>query len=173
MLKEKMQKALNAQINAELWSAYLYKSMAMDAESKALRGVANWFSVQAKEEVDHALILMDYINARGGKVLLAPIDPVQTGWDSALDMFEAGLEHERKVTAMIDNLCNIADELKDRATAATLIWFVEEQIEEEESAMRIIDELKMVEGNKTGLYMIDKELATRTYTPASQLAAGE
>lgn len=169
MLKEKMEKALNAQVNAELWAAYLYQSMAMDAEFKALKGVANWFSVQAKEEVDHAKILMNYINSRGGKVVLTPIEAVDTEWKSALAMFEAALDHEKKVTAMIDNLCEIADSEKDRATAAMLLWFVDEQVEEEESAQAIIDELQMVEGNKAGLYMVDKDLGARTYTQATAL----
>jgi ferritin len=164
MLSQKMQDALNAQINAELWSAYLYLSMSMDASVKGYKGIANWFAIQFKEEQDHAQIFMDYVLARGGQVKLAPIAEVQTEWETPAAMFNDTLTHERKVTAMIDNLCRIADEEKDFATANKLIWFVNEQVEEEENARDILDQLHMVDGSKMGTYMIDRELGTRVYT---------
>jgi len=170
MLSQKMQDALNAQINAELWSAYLYLSMSMDAADKGLKGVANWFAIQFKEEQDHAQIFINYILSRGGRVTLAPIAEVQTEWASPLAMFENTLEHEKKVTAMINNLCLIAEEEKDLATANKLVWFVDEQVEEEENARDIIDQMRIVEGNKFGLYMIDKELGARVYSTPSPLA---
>lgn len=173
MLSEKMQNALNAQINAELWSAYLYLSMSMDASAKGLKGVANWFAIQFKEEQDHAQILINYVNARGGRVLLAAIDAVQTEWSSVLAMYENTLEHEQKVTSLINNLYNLAIEEKDHATRSMLTWFVDEQVEEEESARDLIDQLRMVADDKLGLYMVDKELAARVYTTPSPLATAE
>lgn len=171
MLSKKLHDALNAQINAELWSAYLYLSMSMDAETKGLKGIANWFYVQFQEEQDHARILMNYINARDAKVELLPIDEVRTSWESPLDMFRDTLAHEKEVTAMINNLAAIAAEDKDFASANMLVWFVDEQVEEEESARDMITACEAVEGNKFGLYTLDKELAVRVYQQASPLAA--
>ncbi len=173
MLSVKMQDALNAQINAEMWSAYLYLSMSMAAADKGLKGMANWFAVQFKEEQDHAQIIINYILSRGGRVLLAPIDAVDTEWEAPIDMFEQTLTHEQKVTSMINDLYNLAIEEKDHATRSMLTWFVDEQVEEEDSAREIIDQLRMIDCNKLGLYMIDKEMATRTYTTPSPLATAE
>ena len=122
MLSKRLHDALNAQINAELWSAYLYLSMSMDAENKGLKGVANWFFVQFREEQDHARILMNYINSRDAKVVLKPIEEVRTEWTSPLDMFKDTLEHEKVVTSMINNLAAIAAEDKDFASSNMLVW---------------------------------------------------
>ena len=138
MLSEKLHEALNAQVNAEFWSAYLYLSMSMDAEAKGLKGVANWFYVQFQEEQDHARILMNYILSRDGKVSLKPIEAVRTEWASPLEMFQDTLVHEKKVTAMINNLASIAAEDKDYASSNMLVWFVDEQVEEEESAREMM-----------------------------------
>lgn len=169
MLSQKMQEALNAQINAEMWSAYLYLSMSMSAADKGLKGMANWFAVQFKEEQDHAQIIINYILSRGGRVLLAPIAAVDTEWGSTLEMFEQTLNHERKVTAMINDLYNLALDEHDHATRSMLTWFIDEQVEEEDSARDIIDQLRLIDCNKLGLYMIDKEMATRTYTAPAPL----
>lgn len=173
MISKKLQDALNAQINAEMWSAYLYLSMSVEAESKGLKGFGNWFFIQFCEEQDHARILMNYLLARGGQVLLAPIAEVRTSWGSQLEAFEDTLAHEKKVTAMINNLYDMAVTEKDHATASMLKWFIDEQVEEEESATTIIDSLKLVSGDKMGVFMLDKELATRTYTQAAPLAGKE
>ena len=173
MLSEKMQDALNAQINAEMWSAYLYLSMSMAAADKGLKGIANWFAIQFKEEQDHAQIFINYLLSRGGRVKLASIADVETEWDNALAMFEQTLEHEKKVTSLIHNLCAIAAEERDVATANRLNWFVDEQVEEEENARDIIDQLRMIGDDRLGLYMIDKELAARVYTTPSPLATAE
>ena len=173
MISKKLQDALNAQINAEMWSAYLYLSMSVEAESKGLKGFGNWFFIQFREEQDHARILMNYLLARGGQVLLAPIAEVRTSWGSQLEAFEDTLAHEKKVTAMINNLYDMAVTEKDHATASMLKWFIDEQVEEEESATTIIDSLKLVSGDKMGVFMLDKELATRTYTQAATLAGKE
>ena len=168
-----MHEALNAQINAEMWSAYLYLSMSVDAEAKGLKGVANWFYVQFQEEQDHARILMNYILSRDAEVRLQPIAEVRTSWDSPLEMFRDTLEHEQKVTAMINNLAAIAAGDKDYASSNMLVWFIDEQVEEEESAREMIGACEAVEGNKFGLYMLNKELAARTYTQAAPLASSK
>ena len=170
MLSNNLHQAINAQINAELWSAYLYLSMAMDAEAKGLKGVANWFHVQYLEEQDHARIFMNYLNSRDAKVILQPIAEVSTEWDSVLDMFKQTLEHEKKVTALINNLAFVANEDRDFASINRLVWFIDEQVEEEENAREMIAAVEAVEGNKYGMYMLDKELAARTYTTPSPLA---
>ncbi|WP_281671332.1 ferritin [Rikenella microfusus] len=169
MLSTKMQDALNAHINAELWSAYLYLSMSLDASAKGYKGIANWYAIQFKEEQDHAQLFIDYVLARGGRIALSPIAEVPTEWESPLAMFRDTLAHEQKVTALIDGLCRIAEEEKDFATANKLVWFVNEQVEEEENVRDILDQLNMVEGSKMGLYMIDKELGGRVYAaPAAE-----
>ena len=170
MLSNKLHQAINDQINAELWSAYLYLAMSMDAEAKGLKGVANWFYVQYLEEQDHARIFMNYLNSRDAKVVLQPIAEVPTEWDSVLDMFKQTLEHEKKVTALINNLAFIANEDRDFASINRLVWFIDEQVEEEENAREMIAAVEAVECNKYGMYMLDKELATRTYTTPSPLA---
>ena len=170
MLSNKLHEAINAQINAELWSAYLYLSMSMDAEAKGLKGVANWFHVQYLEEQDHARIFMNYLNSRDAKVVLQPITAVPTEWNSVLDMFKQTLEHEKKVTALINNLAFIANEDRDFASVNRLVWFIDEQVEEEENAREMIAAVEAVEGNKYGMYMLDKELATRVYSTPSPLA---
>ena len=170
MLSQKLHDAINAQINAELWSAYLYLSMSLDAEAKGYKGVANWFFVQWQEEQDHARILMNYLNARDCKVELKPIDEVQTEWSSVLEMFQETLKHEKVVTSLINNLAAIAAEDRDFASSNMLVWFIDEQIEEEESARDMIFAAEAVEGDKYGMYQLDKELAARTYTQASPLA---
>ena len=171
MLSKKLHEALNAQINAELWSAYLYLSMSMDAEAKGLKGVANWFYIQFQEEQDHARIFMNYILSRDAEVTLRPIAEVRTSWASPLEMFQDTLAHEKEVTAMINNLAAIAAEDKDYASSNMLVWFVDEQVEEEQTAADIIGELKMIGEDKLGLYMIDKELGARTYEVAEPLAS--
>lgn len=173
MLSKKLHDALNAQINAELWSAYLYLSMSLDAENKGFKGVANWFYIQFREEQDHARIFMNYLLSRDAEVKLSPIAEVRTSWASPLDMFKDTLEHEKKVTAMIHNLAAIAAEDRDFASSNKLVWFIDEQIEEEENARGMIAACEAVEGNKFGLYMLDKELAARAYATPSPLAAKE
>ena len=169
MLSERLHKAINEQINAELWSAYLYLSMSMDAESKGYKGVANWFYVQWLEEQDHARILANYLNSRDAKVELKPIAEVQTEWESVQEMFRNTLKHEKVVTGLINNLAAISNEDRDFASINRMVWFIDEQVEEEENAREMIAAVEAVEGNKYGMYMLDKELATRTYTQASPL----
>ena len=171
MMSRNLYKAINDQINAELWSAYLYLSMSMDCEAKGYKGIANWFYVQFQEEQAHARIFMNYLNSRGEKVVLLPIAEVKTEWDAVLDMFKDTFNHEQKVTSMINNIAAIAEQDRDYATVNRIAWFIDEQVEEEESAREMISTFEAVEGNKYGMYMLDKELAARTYTQASPLAS--
>ena len=170
MLNNKIQDALNEQINAEFWSAYLYLSMAMHFEAEGRSGVANWFKIQFQEEQAHATIFMNYINQRGGRVELKAIDAVPTEWASPLDAFKATLAHEQKVTELINNLFGLAEAERDYATRDRLAWFVNEQVEEEDTARQLIDKFKLIGNDGMGLYMLDQELAARVYTAPSILA---
>lgn len=170
MLSKKIEEAINAQINAEMWSAYLYLSMSAYCHSVGRAGMGNWFEIQFKEEQDHAKILFNYVISRGGRVTLKAIDAVPTEWNSLLEVFEETLKHEQKVTSLINNLFALTLEENDFATQSKLKWFIDEQVEEEETAQGIIDDLKMIGDNGYGQYMLDKELASRTYTQASPLS---
>ena len=169
MLNEKIEKAINAQINAEMWSAHLYLSMASYCHSIGQTGMARWCEVQFKEEQDHAKIFFNFVIQRNGRVTLKAIDEVPTEWTSVLAVFESILTHEQKVTSMINNLFALTIEDNDYSTQSMLKWFIDEQVEEEENAQTIIDNLKMIKDNGLGLYMLDKELGARTYVQASPL----
>ena len=173
MISKKLEAAINAQINAELWSAYLYLSMSSYCQEAGFPGMANWFAVQFKEEQDHAMIFFNYLQSRGGRVLLSPIEAVPTEWASPLAAFEHTLEHEGKVTSLINNLMSLAVEEKDFAAQSRLNWFVDEQVEEEENATELIQKLRLIGNNGYGLYQLDQELAARVYTQASPLTTAE
>jgi len=171
MITPDMQQKLNAQLNAELYSSYLYLSMAAYFESGDLDGFANWMRVQAREELMHAMKFFDFVNSRGGKVTLATIEGPQTEWQSPTDAFEHVYRHEQKVTGLINALASAAVAESDHATGTFLQWFVNEQVEEEESANRILRNLKLIGTDGTGLLMLDRELATRVFVPPA--AEGE
>ena len=173
MISKKLEAAINAQINAEMWSAYLYLSMSAYCQEAGFPGMANWFAVQFKEEQDHAMIFFNYLQSRGGRVLLSPIAEVPTEWTSPLAAFEHTLEHEGKVTSLINNLMALAVEEKDFAAQSRLNWFVDEQVEEEENATELIQKLRLIGDNGYGLYQLDQELAARVYTQATPLATAE
>jgi len=172
MLSLKMQEALNAQINAELYSAYAYLAMSAYFEDQNLTGFANWMRVQASEELTHAMKFYDFINERNGRVVLQPIQGPPSAWESPLAVFEGAYEHEQKVTAMINNLVNLAISESDHATNSFLKWFVDEQVEEEANAYAVIQDLKRVVDSSHGLFLLDRELAGRK-TEAEGEAAGE
>lgn len=165
MLSKKLEEALNAQVNAEFWSSYLYLSMSADFAFKGLPGFANWMNIQFQEEKDHAIKFFNYIISRGGRPDLRPIAEVQKEWASPLEAFQSTLEHEQVVTKLINNLYTLATEDQDYATQSTLKWFIDEQVEEEDNARAIIDKLKMIGDNGYGIYQLDKELALRVYVP--------
>ncbi|WP_456433920.1 ferritin [Thermosulfuriphilus sp.] len=164
MLSERMEEALNRQVNAELYSAYLYLSMAAYFESKNLEGFARWMKMQTQEELMHAMKFYNFINERGGRVKLAPIEGPPVDWASPLAAFEAALEHERYVTSLINDLVNLALEEKDHATNIFLQWFVSEQVEEEASVGAVVERLRLVGDSPQGLFMVDRELSQRTFT---------
>ena len=164
MLKKSIEEAINKQINAEFWSGYLYLSMACHFEDAGRPGVANWFRIQFKEELAHAKIFINYVNSRGGRVTLEPIAEVPNKWNNEADAFAATLAHEEKVTSMINELYALAESEHDYATREKLNWFVAEQVEEEETARQLLDDYRLIGDNGNGLYNLDRELATRTYT---------
>ena len=169
MLSKRLEDAINKQINVELWSAYLYLSMSTHCASEGLPGFANWFKMQFLEEQDHAMKFMNYMVAKGNKVVLQPLEKVDSSWDSVLKAFEDSLAHEKVVTALINEMVAIAREEKDFATDNMLQWFVSEQVEEEESVQGIIDGLRLIGGEGYGIYMLDKDLGQRPEpTPTSE-----
>lgn len=170
MLNKKLESELNKQVNAELYSAYLYLSMAAYYESKNLKGFANWMNVQAREEQVHGMKIYDYINARGGRVQLAAIEAPPVEWSSVVDVFENVYSHEQKVTGLINNLVNIAAEEKDHATVNFLQWFVAEQVEEESSASEVLEQLRFIDGKGSGIFMLDRELKQRVFSPPAAAA---
>ena len=170
MLNPKIQDALNEQINAELWSAYLYLSMAMNFEAAGRPGIANWFKIQFQEEQAHAQIFINYVNQRGGRVVLKAIDAVPTEWATPLEAFEATLAHETKVTALLNALYSLAEQESDYATRDRLNWFVSEQVEEEDNCRQLIDKFRLIGDNGMGIYMLDQELGARTYVAPAALA---
>ena len=161
MLKDKIQKSLNAQMNFELSSSYLYLAMAAYFEAENLNGFAHWMKLQSGEEYGHAMKIYGYINRRNGRVNLAKIDAPKSEWKSASEVFSETLKHEKSVTKAIDDLVNLTITEKDHATNAFLQWFVTEQVEEEATAMNILDKIKMVGDNKNGLFLLDRELGMR------------
>ena len=163
MLSEKLEKSLNDQITFEFYSSYTYLAMAAFCESSDLSGFANFFRVQAKEELDHAMKFYDYVFQKGGKVILGEIEQPKKEYDSMVDVFETGLEHERMVTSKIYNLTDIATEEREHATISFLKWFIDEQVEEEDNFNSLLKKVKRCEGNPAALYMLDDELAARTY----------
>jgi ferritin len=166
MLSQKIQEVLNKQINNELFSEYLYLSMSAYFEDASFKGMANWMRIQAGEEHGHALKIYDFINNRNGRVTLAQIEAPKTEWKSPLDVFEDALKHEQKITASIYDISNLALAEKDHASHDFLEWFVKEQVEEESAARTVVDQLKLVGSDGTGLYMIDQQLSQRIAAPS-------
>ena len=163
MLKEKVQQALNAQINAEIYSSYLYMAMAAHCYARELSGMGQWFKIQAQEELVHAVKFFNYINERGGKVVLSAVDAPNQEWETPLAVFEEALGHEEHVSALINDLVEVAVSERDRMTENFLQWFVAEQVEEEASFSEIVGQLRLVGGSGSGLFMIDRELSKRLF----------
>jgi ferritin len=165
MINKKLQEKINYQINRELYSEYLYLSMAAYLEDKGLAGMANFMVVQAQEEHFHAMKFFNYLNERGGRVVLEAIEQPPVDFDSPQAVFEESLAHEKIVTDLINKLMDLAIEVNDHAARSFLNWYVDEQVEEEDSFQKIIDQLDLVEGKGHGLLMLDKELSARVFTP--------
>ena len=162
MLNTKIQDAFNGQINAEIYSSYLYLSMSAYFESQNLAGMAAWMRVQAQEELTHAMKFFGFVNEREGRVLLTQVDGPETEWKSPLDVFENALAHEKKVTGLINNLVDLSLAEKDHASNIFLQWFVTEQVEEEASTSKVVQDLERIGDHSHGLMMLDRELGKRT-----------
>ena len=163
MISEKMQNAFLDQINKELFSEYLYLSMKAYCLEKNLLGFANWFDVQVQEEHAHAMGMYDYVVERGGRVILEAIEKPENNWENPLELFKAVLKHEEFVTSRINALMDVAEETKDRAALIFLNWYLKEQVEEEANVGGVIAQLELIGDDKSGLFALDKELATRTF----------
>jgi ferritin len=161
MISEKMEKALNEQINEEFYSAYLYLAMSAWFESQNLPGFASWMKIQMREETTHAMKFFDFIHERRGRAVLKTVKEPGQEWKSPLAAFEAALQHEQHITGCINNLMNLAVAEKDHATAGLLQWFVKEQVEEEAAADRIVQMLKMAANAPGALLMLDHAMGER------------
>jgi len=169
MISPKMTEAINKQINAELYSAYLYLSMAAYASSSGMPGAANWLMIQVKEEMMHSQRMYTYVLSQGQNVVLDALDKPPSDFSSMLQVFEQVLAHEQKVTGLINDLADLSLSERDHATSIFLQWFVSEQVEEEESANDILAKLKLAGTAGGGLFMIDNELAARVFTPPADM----
>lgn len=168
MISNNMCKALNDQVNAELFSSYLYLSMSSWFSERSLSGFASWMRVQAQEELSHAMKIYDYILERGGKIELTAIDQPESEWKSAVVVVEEVAQHEAKVTALVNDLVDIALSEKDHAANIFLQWFVAEQVEEEASVGEVFERMKMIDGDSAGMFAMDMELSKRVFTAPAE-----
>lgn len=176
MINDKLLDVLQEQLNKEFYSSYLYLAMSAHFEDKGLKGFANWMKVQSQEEQFHATFIYNFLIARNAKVTLKEIAAPPSNWDSILQVMEASAAHEQHVTESINNIISVAEEVKDRATMSYMLWFIDEQVEEEANVKTIIDALHFIGEDKTAIYMLDQELAKRAFNqptgPSSSVAAG-
>jgi ferritin len=161
-MNERVEKGFNEQINEELYSAYIYLAMSAHFESMNLEGFASWMKHQAEEEVEHAMRLFTHINRRGGRVVLKAIGEPDLDYGTPLDAFEKALAHEQHITGTINALYKVATEEDDYPAQLELQWFIDEQVEEEENAGRVVELLRMAGDNKGALLMLDRELGKRS-----------
>ena len=166
-IKKEMQDAINDQINAEMFSAYLYLSMATYFDDEDLPGFSNWMRCQYMEETMHAMKFFNFVNERGGKVELKPIEGPDTSWNSYVEAFEAVVKHEEYITERINKLVSLSRKLEDYAAESLLMWYVDEQVEEEDTANNILVKVKRLKNDSNGLLRIDNELAARALSPAA------
>lgn len=172
MISKKMTSAINDQINAEMFSGYLYMAMSSCCSQMGFKGAAHWFFVQMQEELTHALRFYKYVNDQGQHCVLEAIEKPQATFKSLKEMFEKTLAHERTVTARINKLMDLARKESDHATEVMLGWFVNEQVEEEATASELLQTLSFAGTDMSGLLMIDKDLAARVFTPPVGLVIG-
>lgn len=163
MLSEKLEAALNDQMNWEIYSAHIYLSMSAHFAQEGLGGISKWMYAQYQEEMFHAMKFFDYINEAGGHAKLGTIDAPPVSWESPLAAFENALEHEQGVTARINDIANLAMDERNHAVGIFLQWFIAEQVEEEDSVGDIVGKLKLV-GDGGGLFMLDRDLGVRVFT---------
>lgn len=165
MLSERLLNELNKQIKYELYSAHYYLAMAAYCADQDLDGFANFFMVQAEEEKFHAMKFFNFINEMDGRVTMLSLEEPKNDYESVVDVFKSALEHEKFVTGRIYKLMDIATEEKEHATISLLKWFVDEQVEEENSMKAILKKLERLGDNSHGIFMLDQELSQRTFTP--------
>ena len=165
MLPQSLQDRINLQINREIYSEYLYLSMAAYCEAQGLSGFANFFKIQVQEEHFHAMRFFDFVHERGGRVVLDAIAQPKVDFNSALEVFELSYKHEQFITKSINELMDLAIKENDHATRSFLNWFVDEQVEEESNMDTIINHLRLIDGKGHGMLMLDRELAGRVFTP--------
>jgi ferritin len=161
MIKEKILKALNKQINEELYSSYAYLAMSAHFKSASLDGFAHWYRLQSEEEYGHAMKIFDYISDRDGKVSLMKVDPPKAAWKAPIEIFKETYNQEVAVSKSINSIVEISLAEKDYATNNFMQWFISEQVEEESTASKLLDRMKLIGDNKNGLLMLDKELGMR------------
>ncbi len=166
MLSKKLEKALNDQMNFEIYSAHIYLAMAGYCSEIGLNGFENWFLTQYEEELFHAKKFFSYISTKGGRVHITGFEDMDNHYKSLLHAFEVSLEHEQLVTSRIYELMSLAQEEKEYATTSFLQWFIDEQVEEEENVADLITKIKLVKD--AGLYLLDQEVAQRTFTPPAE-----
>ena len=166
MIKKRVEEELNKQLNAELYSAYLYLSMSAYCADNNLAGFSHWMRLQFEEEQAHAMRFFQFILDRGGKVELKAINEPKHDWEDIIDVFDNVLRHEQHITSMINDLVNVAMEERDHASVNFLQWYVSEQVEEEATVSDLLDQLRLIEGKGPGLFMLDREAKTRTNTAA-------
>ncbi len=167
-MKEKMEKALNKQVNAELYSSYLYLAMESYFQSLSLNGFARWMRAQVQEEMFHGMKIYDYVHERGGRAEFEAIDKPQVQWETPLAAFEHILAHEQSVTELINNLIDVALDTRDHAAKAFLDWFITEQVEEEATVGEIVDRLRLIGNDSSGLFFLDSELSKRVFSLPTQ-----
>ena len=172
MLKEKVLKAINQQINNEYYSAFLYLSMSAWFQGKGFPGFANWMYIQYQEELTHGNKFFKYVHDRGSQVILRELAQVETDFASVTEVFEKSLEHEQFVTASINKIMDVAVAESDYATQSFLKWFIDEQVEEEANVTEILDTLKLINGHGNGLVMLDREMRQRVFVDETA-ASGE
>jgi len=163
MIKKEVLDAMNEQINAETYSAYMYLSMAAYLKNMGLDGFANWMKIQYQEESAHAIKFFNYLTDRGGKVTLKAVAQVPVDFDGVVDIFEKTLAHEILVTGLINNLVDVAVKASDHASQSFLKWYVDEQVEEESNVEKILATLKLINGEGNGIFMMDRELSQRVF----------
>ncbi|QJB57631.1 ferritin [Pseudodesulfovibrio sp. zrk46] len=167
MLSDKLEAALNEQMNWEIYSAHIYLSMSSHFAQEGLGGFSKWMFAQYQEEMFHALKFFDYINEAGGHARLGQIDAPQASWETPLAAFEEALEHEKGVTARINKIADLAMDERNHAVGIFLQWFISEQVEEEDSVGDIVGKLKML-GDGGGLFMLDRDLGVRVFTAPAE-----
>jgi len=170
MLKEKVLEAINGQINAEYYSAYLYLSMSAYFYGKGLPGFANWMFIQYQEELTHGNKFFKYVVDRGSQVSLKAIGQMPTEFGGIVDVWEKALAHEQLVTSKINHIMDVALEASDHATISFLKWFVDEQVEEEANVQEILDTLKLIDGQGNGIFMLDREMRQRVFVDTTAAA---